>query len=1615
MRVSSWLRPFAASVTRTQIRPASPRRVFRPRVETLEDRTVLTAIAPPAGLTNWWPADNSLADIGGQGDAIAIGGVGYAAGEVGQAFSFTGPGQYVAVTGSSTIQGPRTIEGWVKPDPNTDYGLPILTFGTPGLGDFFGIAGTTGSAAVGQYKLYVDHWGNTAYASTATVTPGTWNHVALTYDGATVQFFINGQAAGQVVGGLYDYPLNTATIGGNTIGGTTTKPSFSGGIDELSLYNRALSSQEILSIYQAGPDGKKQFQFFVASSSPADGGRVAVPPTYFTVRLSQAYDPATVQPGALLVNGVPATSVTQADAQTLTFHFDVSPVTATGPQTMQIADGAITALGTGAGLTGWSRTFYYRTFPSAVQLTNPANVFVNSGLTAVGSAVYFVTGGTPYDPNNNTTQLWWTNGQPGGATQVDTGGMPIDFSFYTYSFRPEMVAAGPWLYFFTYDGNGNYSLRRTRQSLGGASEFLKTFDNQPAFEQWFGQSAGPYGLMAFGQDVYYVAYDPDTGYELHRTDGATGTTTVFDLVPGPDSSWPTRPWATDRYIYVTVTAGPPQIFGIDTQSQVPVAVPVPSAGQGSPNFVYGLEYGSNAQAFPTAIGSDLYVYDGGLWRLTSPTQAPEFIPTVKSAPPPLDDGEAPFPMTAVGGALYFLGASTTSPRSGYSLWKVEGSTATLIQDFPSGSAPDAQYPVQITAVGSDIYFSDQDGYASIMYGSRVTPTRLWKWSTNWVPGSDSAELIASLSGTNYGIASLTPAGSSLYFQFDSSINGNGGVDSIEGWWQATNMPGQPVRVTPPGLVVPEDFNYSTFLGAFGWGPNPGEAAVIGSTLYFVDSGGSLWRLNAAPVATDFTATVNEDNSNSLAVLAHVTDADSVDLPYLTASVVNGPAHGTLTPNADGSFTYTPVAGYVGPDSFTYQASDSIDPSNVATASLTVQSLQAALNGLGAGGTLTVQTTTPVLAHDLIAAANALNSATTPTSTLVVDLGGQTIQDTTVGVPPQVTIQFVNGTFIGGSPALTVSSGMVIVKNSVLLNATDAPTILVTGGSLILRSDTIQESTGYSDPAIEVTGGTVDLGMASDPGRNKLNVNGSGEFVHNTTANLIPAAGDSFSVNSTALAASTLSFTSLAANPSTILLNQPLTVTVRPDGSGTPTGSLDFVDLTTNTDLGSATLSGGSAVLNPTALTVGNHVIQAHYSGDSTFLPSLDTIAVSVQYKFSGFLAPLNSNLAMALNRTVPIKFQLTDYNGNYITSLSAVQSLVVPGGTLSALRYDSTANQFIANWQTKGLPAGTYAITLALADGTTYTKLVPLTKNGSSAGLVTAGTTASTTAVGALLGGDITLYVDNTNGDLTADELARIEDAVTAADAVTEPYGVAVTEVTDPTLADVTLNMDTTSAVGGYADGVLGCTTDAGQITIINGWNFYAGSDATQIGSTQYDFETVVEHELGHALGLGHSTDSTSVMYATLNTGTVNRTLTTADLNVADSDTTGACGLHATLIPMPAQSNAPLLNTPSQEAFFAMLANPADAPAVATKTLPPSAYDAVFANPIGDNGTAKFAAKSATPIFGAPATLEAADHPFSLSPEDGAGTPLSPSAPPTDRPDLQFDFIPAVGAILVEC
>jgi VCBS repeat-containing protein len=95
----------------------------------------------------------------------------------------------------------------------------------------------------------------------------------------------------------------------------------------------------------------------------------------------------------------------------------------------------------------------------------------------------------------------------------------------------------------------------------------------------------------------------------------------------------------------------------------------------------------------------------------------------------------------------------------------------------------------------------------------------------------------------------------------------------------------------------------------------------------------------APVAVNDSYTTNQNGTLTKdavsGVLTNDTDADG---DTLTAIVVSGPAHGNLTLNPDGSFTYTPNSGYFGSDSFTYQASDGITPSNTATVNITVNPL-----------------------------------------------------------------------------------------------------------------------------------------------------------------------------------------------------------------------------------------------------------------------------------------------------------------------------------------------------------------------------------------------------------------------------------------------------------------------------------------------------------------------------------------------------------------------------------------------------------------------------------------------------------------------------------------------------
>ena len=95
-------------------------------------------------------------------------------------------------------------------------------------------------------------------------------------------------------------------------------------------------------------------------------------------------------------------------------------------------------------------------------------------------------------------------------------------------------------------------------------------------------------------------------------------------------------------------------------------------------------------------------------------------------------------------------------------------------------------------------------------------------------------------------------------------------------------------------------------------------------------------VNDRPVATDDAYDTDEDTTLNVAAPGVLGNDTDVDGDPLTASLVTGPTHGTLTLNADGSFGYVPNLNFHGTDSFTYVANDGLLASTPpATVTITV--------------------------------------------------------------------------------------------------------------------------------------------------------------------------------------------------------------------------------------------------------------------------------------------------------------------------------------------------------------------------------------------------------------------------------------------------------------------------------------------------------------------------------------------------------------------------------------------------------------------------------------------------------------------------------------------------------
>ena len=143
--------------------------------------------------------------------------------------------------------------------------------------------------------------------------------------------------------------------------------------------------------------------------------------------------------------------------------------------------------------------------------------------------------------------------------------------------------------------------------------------------------------------------------------------------------------------------------------------------------------------------------------------------------------------------------------------------------------------------------------------------------------------------------------------------------------------------TAPNLTYQPASNYNG-PDSFTFRANDGAADSNLATVSI-----SVLPANDAPVAVGNSYSLQANstlNVSAPGVLGNDTDVDSASLTALSGT---GPAHGVLSLNANGSFSYTPASGYSGPDSFTYRATDGLDPSGVATVTLTVSPLPSVLS------------------------------------------------------------------------------------------------------------------------------------------------------------------------------------------------------------------------------------------------------------------------------------------------------------------------------------------------------------------------------------------------------------------------------------------------------------------------------------------------------------------------------------------------------------------------------------------------------------------------------------------------------------------------------------------------
>jgi len=211
-----------------------------------------SCVAPPAGLIAWWPANGNFLSFAGAPPLEPHGGVSFAPGESGQAFSLDGSSgflQWPSPTSLPLGNQPRTMALWFRTPQqltqNTEAAL--IQYGNESSGSMFGLIASGNAPG----KLYFFGY-SLDLAGTTTLLPNTWYFGAVTFDGTTLRLYVNGQAENS----MNASGLNTQlTASGFTVGYRNAGTRWNGELDEVAIWNRALTAAEVQAVYAAGSAG----------------------------------------------------------------------------------------------------------------------------------------------------------------------------------------------------------------------------------------------------------------------------------------------------------------------------------------------------------------------------------------------------------------------------------------------------------------------------------------------------------------------------------------------------------------------------------------------------------------------------------------------------------------------------------------------------------------------------------------------------------------------------------------------------------------------------------------------------------------------------------------------------------------------------------------------------------------------------------------------------------------------------------------------------------------------------------------------------------------------------------------------------------------------------------------------------------------------------------------------------------------------------------------------------------------------------------------------------------------------------------------------------------------